>query len=109
MLVAALVGGTVVAGCGSSSTSSSSSQATSTAVPTTSAQQTVEACKQRIQTQKTILPGVRTKLEAVCEQEASGNRTALRLAAHEACVELVKVSSASASVKKRELAGCKIK
>ncbi len=105
-LAVAVVGGALLAGCGSSS----SSQTTSTAATTSSTsagtsavgQQDVAACKHTVQSQPSLSASAKAKLEATCDKAASGNPATLQQVAHEACVELVNASHVPAGVSKEE-------
>ncbi len=115
-LLAALAGGALVAGCGSSSTSTSTTQsggstATSTA-PLTPAQakQAAPTCKQGIQKESAIPQSAKAKLEQTCEKVGSGGaEAALHQVAEEACVQLVDASHIPAgAARTRALSLCKV-
>ncbi len=126
-LLAALVGGALLAGCGSSG-SSSSSQSNSTPAATSSTPAgsagtstsgtgttassggavAVAACKQAIQEESSLPASAKHKLEGVCNKAASGNAAEVRKAAEEVCAEVVKSSSVpSGPAKEEALAACK--
>jgi hypothetical protein len=128
--VLAIVGGGLVAGCGSSSSTTTSSQSTSTpaaasststttTTPATTAgsgvaipnvQAAVAACKQTIQSQTTLSAGAKSKLEAVCSKAAKGDTTAVKQAAREVCEEVIKTSAVPAGpAREQALAACKSK
>jgi hypothetical protein len=130
-LVAALLGGALVAGCGSSSSSSTSaSQTVSTAaaaaagptsaaaaptsaagptstggVSSASSQQAV--CQQIVHAAPTLSSNVKAKLEGVCKKSASGDQAGARQAAEEVCVEIIKAYPVPTSIKERALAACR--
>jgi len=121
-LSVALAGGVLVAGCGSSSTSTTVSQSSSGATPTgsgatptgsgttatgpTASAQSVAHCKQAVQAQSNLSASVKAKFEAACEAAASGDQTARRKAAQEACVELVNASHLTGAARERALSVC---
>jgi hypothetical protein len=127
--VLAIVGGGLIAGCGSSSSTTTSSQSTSTpaaasSTPTATSgakitgagvaipnvQAAVAACKQAIQAQTTLSAGAKSKLEAICEKAAKGDTTAVRQAAREVCEEVIKTSAVPAGpAREQALAACKAK
>ncbi|HYM55326.1 MAG TPA: hypothetical protein VES97_08190 [Solirubrobacteraceae bacterium] len=125
--VLALVGGLLVAGCGSSSSTTTSSQSTSTPAAATSTPATtssgtssgvsipnvaaaVAACKQTIQSQSTLSAGAKSKLEAVCDKAAKGDTAAVKQAAREVCEEVIKTSAVPAGpAREQALAACKSK
>ncbi len=115
-LLAALAGGALVAGCGSSSTSTSTTQsggstATSTAPLTPAeAQQAAATCKQGIQKESAIPQSAKAKLEQTCEKVGSGGaEAALHQVAEEACVQLVDASHIPAgAARTRALSLCKV-
>jgi ABC-type phosphate transport system substrate-binding protein len=125
-LAVALLGGVLVAGCGSSSTSSSTStsQSTTTAAATTSAggstvpavannaavQQAVAACKHGVQSASTLSSSAKAKIEGICNKAGNGDLNAATEAARELCVELVNASPLPASsAKEQAIAACKTK
>jgi len=126
-LVVALLGGVLVAGCGSSSSTSSStstSQSTTTAAATTaggattvpavannpSVQQAVAACKHGVQSASTLSSSAKSKIEGICDKAGSGDVTAAAEAARELCVELINASPLPAgSAKEQAIAACKTK
>ena len=124
-LVAVLLCGALIAGCGSSSSSStaastastggtpaSTSPSSTTASPLhlSGAQlaQAVAVCKQQIQSQSTLPAGAKGKLEAVCEKAARGDTGAVKQAAREICEEVVNNSKIPAgAAKEQALTACK--
>jgi hypothetical protein len=119
-LLAALIAGVLLAGCGSSSsTTSSAAPATTAAAATTSSTPSatitpvggaaaVAACKQAIQAQTTLPAGAKSKLEAICAKAASGDQAAVRKAAQEVCEEVVNKSAVPAgAAREQALAACK--
>lgn len=134
-LPALLAAAALLAGCGSSSSSSGSSAATSSTPATSQTSSTattptnstgtsstgtstsskvpggaeaVAACKRGIQSLPHLQQKVTEKLEAICEKAASGDASAQRKAAEEACRELVNASSLPAGeARNRALAACK--
>ena len=114
-LLAALAGGALVAGCGSSSTSTSTTQSggstpTSTALTPAQAKQAAATCKQGIQKESAIPQGAKAKLEQTCEKVGSGGaEAALHQVAEEACVQLVSASHIPAgAARTRALSVCKV-
>jgi hypothetical protein len=126
-LAVALLGGVLVAGCGSSSSTSSStstSQSTTTAAASTTAggttvpavanspavQQAVAACKHGVQSASTLSSSAKAKIEGICDKAGKGDLNAAREAARELCVELVNSSPLPASsAKEQAIAACKTK
>ena len=116
-LLAALAGGTLVAGCGSSSTSTSTTQSggnstATTTAPLTPAQakQAASTCKQGIQKASAIPQSAKAKLEQTCQKVGSGgSEAALRQVAEEACVQLIDASHIPAgAARTRALSVCKV-
>jgi hypothetical protein len=115
-LVVALAGGALLAACGSSSTSTTTSTAGATTpglatTPLTpaQAQQAVSTCKHGVHSDAAIPAGAKAKLEKTCEKAASGDLSALRLVAQEACIELINASHIPAGVARdRATALCKV-
>jgi pectin methylesterase-like acyl-CoA thioesterase len=125
-LVIALIGGALIAGCGSSSSSTTSSAASATTSSTPAAttsstpalsgadaasvQAAVAACKQTIRAQSTLPAGSKSKLEAICEKAAKGDQTAVKKVAQEVCEEVVKNSPVPpGAARETALAACKQK
>jgi hypothetical protein len=121
-LLVALLGGALIAGCGSSSSSSNSSSSSTPAATTSSTGTSgatssnpstaaaVAACKSGIQSESTLSAATKGKLENVCEKAAHGDTEAVRKAAEEVCTEVVNASPLpSGSVKDQALAACKAK
>jgi hypothetical protein len=118
-LVVALAGGALLAGCGSSSKSTSTStagattpgpstQATTPLTPA-QAQQAVSTCKHGVQSAAAIPASARPTLEKTCEKAASGDLSALRQVAQEACIDLISASHIPAgSARERATALCKV-
>jgi hypothetical protein len=113
LLVAVACLGALAAGCGgssSSSTTSSAPAATSTAAPPTTSStaavttsgssasanpavaQAVAACKSRIDSASQLSASVKTKLDNLCNQAASGNEASARKAAAQVCQEIIKAT-----------------
>ncbi len=132
LLSVTLVGGALLAGCGSSSTTSSSqssstsapsapasaaTSSSSTSTPSTPAgvpssaavQEAVAACKSSVHSAPTLSASVKSKIEDICNKAASGNLEAAQKAAKEACTEIVNASPVPASAKEAALAACKSK
>jgi len=115
-LLAALAGGALVAGCGSSSTSTSTTGSGGTtatsAAPLTPAQakQAATTCKQGIQKESAIPQSAKAKLEQTCEKVGTGGaEAALHQVAEEACVQLVKASHIpEGAARTRALSVCKV-
>lgn len=133
-LLLALAGGAFATGCGSSNNSTSSSQSTPGAAATSSAspgsatpgsakgstapatpltpaqaKQAVSTCKHGVQSQSAIPSSAKAKLEKTCEKAASGDPSALRKVAEEACIELINASHLpSGAIKQRALDLCKV-
>jgi hypothetical protein len=110
-LLAAIVAGALLAGCGSSSSTTSSAATSSTPSATTTpigGAAAVAACKQAIQAQTTLPAGAKGKLEAICAKAASGDQAAVRKVAQEVCEEVVKNSAVPAgAAREQALAACK--
>jgi hypothetical protein len=136
LLVAAIAGGALVTGCGSSSTSSNTtSSAAATSAGTSSAaagtsstgaasstpaagaaasspaiQAAVAACKQSIQAQPTLSASVKTKLSDICQKAANGDATGVKQATQQVCSEIVKASNIPAGpALDQAVAACKAK
>jgi hypothetical protein len=132
LLVVALLGAALVAGCGSSSTSSSTTASTpvttstsspaaaattSTTPATTSPATTslsaagvaqyVAICKSVIQREPTLAASVKAKVEGICNKAAGGDIAGARAAAKEVCVEVINASPIPAAAKEHALAACK--
>jgi ABC-type transport system substrate-binding protein len=118
-LTVALLGGLLLAGCGSSSSSSSSSTPAATTTTTTTTSTTssnpavaaaVAACKSGVQAASTLSASTKHKIEGVCEKAAGGDKEAARKAAQEVCEELINSSPLpSSSAKEEALKTCKAK
>jgi hypothetical protein len=115
-LLVALIGGALIAGCGSSSSTSSSSApaATTSSTPAGGTSTSpgiaaaVAACKSGIQGASSLSATSKSKLEAVCEKAAHGDKEAVSKAAREVCAEVVNSSPIpSGSAKEKALAACK--
>lgn len=113
-----LVAAAPLAGCGSSSSSSSatstsgSTPSTSTSPPTTAAGKlsagAVARCKHGVDVLPTLSQATKSRLKAICDKAASGDVSAARAAAREACEEIVKASPLPAgTARDHALAGCK--
>jgi hypothetical protein len=115
-LLAMIAASVIVAGCGSSgggSSSSSSSAPATTQAATTSTNagsgsgsgtnipntaglssatlaQAVQLCKQAISKEQGLSDSLKGKLNNICNQAGSGNKIAVKQAAHEVCVEIIK-------------------
>jgi outer membrane murein-binding lipoprotein Lpp len=113
MLVVALAGGALLAGCGSSSTStttSTQSSSSTTPLPLTPAQvaQAQASCRQRVQAATSLSASAKAKLTQLCGQAVSTNPAAIRKATEEACVALLDASHIPAGVaRERALALCR--
>lgn len=132
-LLPALAAAALLAGCGSSNSSSSSSgssvatpstsstaQTGSTATTSTSPTPTstspkspggaaaVASCRHGVQSLPHLKQSIKEKLEEICQKAASGDVSAKRKAAQEACRELVNASPLPAGdARNRALAACK--
>jgi hypothetical protein len=123
-LLAALVAGALLAGCGSSSSTTSSAAPATTSTPAASTSSTpssattpiggaagataVAACKQAIQAQTTLPAGAKGKLEAICQKAANGDQAAVHKVAQEVCEEVVNNAAVPAgAAKEQALAACK--
>ncbi len=135
LLVAVLLCGALVAGCGSSSSTTSSSTtastpattsttapstpapaATTSSSPTTTPSSAVSAagaaqyeaiCKSIIARAPTLSASVKAKVEGICSKAATGDLAGARAAAKEVCVEVINASPVPAVDKEKALAGCK--
>lgn len=119
-LLVALLGGALLAGCGSSSSSSSTTSGSTSAAPATSSTATttstslpavasaVAACKHTVQITPTLPSATKSKLEGVCDKAASGDVVAARKAAQEVCTEIINTSPLpEGPAKEHALAACK--
>jgi hypothetical protein len=125
-LAVSLVGGVLLAGCGSSSTTtsattsaptsaattpSSTSTPTSPSIPTGAGAagvvQAVAICKSVIQRDPQLSAAVKAKVEGICNKAASGDLAGARAAAKEVCVEVINASPIPAASKEQALAACK--
>jgi len=88
-LVVALVGGALLAGCGSSKSTTSTSTA---AVTSLVGQRAVATCEHSVKAQGTLSAGTAAKLDRICEKAASGSPATLKQVAYETCVEVVNTS-----------------
>ena len=112
----ALAGALLLAGCGhagkspgtsTSTAASSAATGTSTAAHAASREQTATACVRAIEKASGIAPSARRHLVQTCEKAASPDAATRRIAAHEACVELVVASHIPAGPsRERALAIC---
>jgi hypothetical protein len=115
MVLALLLSGALLSGCGgSSSTSSGKSSSTATTTTSTSSstgssqQYEITACKSVLRLASTLSPKVKSKIEAICEKAAHGDAEAVRTAAKEVCAEVINASTIlTASEKKKAIASCK--
>jgi uncharacterized protein YceK len=111
-LLISLAATALLAGCGSSGSSStgtsqSSSTATTGAAKTPAVAAAVASCKRGVEAIPTLPSATRTKIEAICEKAASGDRDATRKAAREVCEEIVKASPIpDGSAKQHAIDGC---
>jgi len=88
-LFVALVGGALLAGCGSSKSTTITSTAAVTSVV---GQRAVATCEHSVKAQGKISAGTTAKLDRICEKAATGTPAALKQVAHETCVELANTS-----------------
>jgi hypothetical protein len=109
----------LLTGCGSSSSSSSSPSTSSTGTTQSSSTATtgaakapavaaaVASCKRGVKAIPTLPSATRSKIEAICEKAASGDRDATRTAAREVCEEIVKASPIpDGAAKQHAIDGC---
>jgi len=114
-LLALIAASVIVVGCGSSGGGSSSSstsapaatQAVTTStsaasgsgsgtVPNTAAlgsatlAQAVQLCKEAVSKEQGLSDSLKGKLNNICNQAGSGNKIAVKQAAHDVCVEIIK-------------------
>jgi hypothetical protein len=129
-LAVSLIGGVLLAGCGSSSTTtsattsaptsaattptsaattpSSTSTPTSPSIPTgAGVAQAVAICKSVIQREPQLSAAAKAKVEGICNKAASGDLAGARAAAKEVCVEVINASPIPAASKEQALAACK--
>jgi hypothetical protein len=107
LLVVALGGGALLAGCGSSSPSSSQSTA-SPARKGPTGRQAVELCKHGIQVTPGIPASAKPKLEQDCAKTASGGQAATQEVVKKVCEELVNASHIpTGAAKQRALSVCR--
>ena len=125
-LAVSLIGGVLLAGCGSSSTTtsattsaptsaattpSSTSTPTSPSIPTGAGAagvvQAVAICKSAIQRDPQLSAAVKAKVEGICNKAASGDLAGARAAVKEVCVEVINASPIPAASKEQALAACK--
>jgi hypothetical protein len=108
-----LAAAALLVGCGSSSSTAKTGGSTSsTSTPTTAAgnlsARDVKRCKHGVSVLPALSQATKSRLEAICEKAASGDRAAARTAAREACEEIIKASPLPAGrARDRALAGCK--
>jgi hypothetical protein len=130
-LLVLLAGGALLAGCGSSSSTTTSttptitvSKTTTTTTPGTTtttgtntttvltpaqAKQAADTCKKGVQAESSIPSSAKPKLEKTCEKAATGDTTALRKVAQEACVQLVNAAHLPAgAARERALSVCAV-
>ncbi len=112
LLVVALAGGALAAGCGSSSsTSTTTSTQTSTKPPPLTPAQVAQAqasCRQRVQSAPSLSASAKAKLEKLCDQAQSTDPAAIRKATQEACLTLLEASHVPAgAARERALALCR--
>jgi hypothetical protein len=110
LLAVSLVGGALLAGCGSSETKSTSTAPTPTGVTATlSPHQAVVNCKNAIGQQR-LTGSVKAKLDKICEKAATANQNTLKQLAKQVCVELVNASQVPPGpARERALAICSVK
>ena len=114
-LVALIVASVIVVGCGSngggSSSSSTSAPAATQAVTTSTSAasgsgsgtvpntaalgsatlaQAVHLCKEAVSKEQGLSDSLKGKLNNICNQAGSGNKIAVKQAAHDVCVEIIK-------------------
>jgi hypothetical protein len=126
LLVAAIAGGALVTGCGSSSSSNSTSSTASTAASTSTgasttpssggasggaaatpaAQAAVAACKQSFNAQPTLSAAAKTKLVSLCDKAASGNQADIKAATHDVCVQLAQDIAPAGAARDATIAAC---
>jgi outer membrane murein-binding lipoprotein Lpp len=117
-LLALLVGGALLAGCGSSSKSDSTSApaqsvsvqgaAAPSAATTPKGAAAVAACKQAIQAQTTLTSDEKKKLEGLCDKAANGNEAEIKAAAKAICEEVINKSAIPAGpAREQALQACK--
>ena len=111
LLVVALAGGVLAAGCGSSSTSTTTSTQTSTTPPPLTPAQVAQAqasCRQRVQSASSLSASAKAKLEKLCSQAQSTDPAAIRKATQEACLTILEASHVPAgAARERAVALCR--
>jgi hypothetical protein len=128
-LLVLLAGGALLAGCGSSSSTTTSTTPTITVSKTTTtpgtttttgtntttvltpaqAKQAADTCKKGVQAESSIPSSAKPKLEKTCEKAATGDTSALRTVAQEACVQLVNAAHLPAgAARERALSVCAV-
>jgi hypothetical protein len=127
-LLAVLAGAALLAGCGSSSSTSTSTTPTITVSRTTTtpgttttgtntttvltpaqAKEAASTCKKGVQAESSIPASAKPKLEKTCEKAATGDTSALRTVAQEACVQLVNAAHLPAgAARERALSVCAV-
>jgi hypothetical protein len=118
-LIAALLCGALLAGCGSStsgSTTTTTVTASSTSGPSSSSgaagivdSVAVADCKKAIKAQTVLSANAKGKLEGVCEQAGKGNTAPLKKVEREICEEAVDKSTIPGVGKAEAAAACRIK
>jgi hypothetical protein len=111
LLAVGLVGGALLAGCGSSSNNANTvTNSTGTGpVAPPNAHQAVVNCEQAIAAQK-ITPAAKAKLDKICKKATTTNPNTLRLLAKQVCVELVNASHVPpGAARERALSVCNVK
>jgi hypothetical protein len=115
-LIIVIVGGALVAGCGSSASNSKSSSQSSSSGGATGAGATqsptvlraIAACKQDARRQPALSASAKARLEGICAKAVNGGPKAVREAIRDVCVATVEASPAPAGeTKQHALAACR--
>jgi hypothetical protein len=132
LLIAAIAGGALVTGCGSSSSSSTSNStstptatsagtsstsggtsssggATSGAAASPGGQAAVAACKSSFQAQPQLSADAKTKLSSLCDKAASGDAAAVKQATKDVCVQLSTDIAPAGAARDAAVAACNSK
>jgi hypothetical protein len=110
LLAVAVVGGALLAGCGSSGSKPTSNASTPTGLTrTVTPHQAVVDCKHAIEAQK-LQGSVKAKLFKICEKAATADQNTLHQLVKQVCVELINASHVPLGPQReRALAVCSVK
>src|SRR5947209_6608757 len=117
-LVALLLSGLLVAGCGgggkktAKKTTSTKTHAKPASTPATTSsspavQQAVASCQQTIDANSQLSDSAKKDLKGICQKAASGDAAGVRKAAREVCIRIVKDTVPSGSAQDQAVSACK--